>query len=73
MTSDFWKFAQICKKFAAYDQKIVFDIVSEQFYYRNNNKKQFWEEMLKISCKSVQIFRNTGTLPGQMMAQVSKW
>ena len=28
--------------------------------------------MLQISCKSVQIFRNTGTIPCQMMAQVSK-
>ena len=43
----FWKFTQICKKFAAFACKIV-------------------------SCKSVQIFRNTGTLPCQMMAQVLK-
>jgi hypothetical protein len=28
--------------------------------------------MLQISCKSVQIFRKTGTMPCQMMAQVSK-
>ena len=27
---DFWRFAQICKKFAAYELKIVFAIVSEQ-------------------------------------------
>ena len=28
--------------------------------------------MLQISCKSVQIFRNTWTMPCQMMSQVSK-
>ena len=28
----FWRFAQICKKFAAFERKIVFFIVSEQFY-----------------------------------------
>ena len=32
---------------------------------------QLCVHMLQISCKSVQIFRNTGTLPCQMMAQVS--
>ena len=147
---DFWRFTQICKKFAAFARKIVFVIVSEQFYNRiytvmpeyladqltlfhpgradcphlslldpqsfspsgiteKQKQNQFFEQiarficfsqkflywgltteisvplctenfcesrwnklMLQISCKSVQIFRNTRTLPCQMMAQVSK-
>ena len=37
----FWRFAQICKKFAAFERKMVFLMVSEQFYYRNSNKNHF--------------------------------
>ena len=32
----------------------------------------FLNQMLQISCRSVQIFRNIGTMSCQMMAQVSK-
>ena len=35
-------------------------------------KKQFCQKIPQISCKLVQIFRNTGTMPCQMMAQVSR-
>ena len=33
-------------------------IVSEQFYYRNDKKKQFFEQMLQISCKSSEILEH---------------
>ena len=38
--------------------------------FRNNNKNNFVLICCKISCKSVQIFRNTGTISCQMMAQL---
>ena len=45
----FWRFAQICKKVEAFECKIVFIVVSEQFCSQ--------------CCKSVQILINTGTMP----------
>ena len=54
----FWRFTQICKKFAAFARKIVFVIVSEQFYYRNNNKNNFVSKCCKFLanlCKSSEI------------------
>ena len=44
----FCRFTQICKKFAAFAHKIVFVIVSEQFYYRNNNKNNFSSKCCKF-------------------------
>ena len=44
----FWRFTQICKKFAASAWKIVFVIFSEQFYYRNNNKNNFASKCCKF-------------------------
>ena len=52
------RFTQICKKFAAFARKIVFVIVSEQFYYRNNNKNNFvskFSKFLANLCKSSEI------------------
>ena len=54
----FWRFTQICKKFAAFARKIVFFIVSEQFYYRKNNKNNFASKCCKFLanlCKSSEI------------------
>ena len=51
-------FTQICKKFAAFARKIVFVIVSEQFYYRNNDKNNFVSKCCKFLanlCKSSEI------------------
>ena len=55
---DFWRFTEICKKFAAFARKIVFVIVSEQFCYRNNNKNNFVSKCCKFLanlCKSSEI------------------
>ena len=57
----FWRFTQICKKFAAFARKIVFVIVSEQFYYRNNNKNNFVSKCCKFLanlCKSSEILEH---------------
>ena len=54
----FWRFSQICKKFAVFARKIVFVIVSEQFYYRNNNKNLFASKCYKYLtnlCKPSEI------------------
>ena len=54
----FWRFTQICKKFAAFALKIVFVIVSDKFYYRNNNKNNFVSKCCKFLpnlCKSSEI------------------
>jgi hypothetical protein len=54
----FWRFTQICKKFAAFAGKIVFVIASEQFYYKNNNKNNFVRKccnFLANLCKSSEI------------------
>ena len=58
---DFWRFTQICKKFAAVACKIVFVIVSEQFYYRSNNKNNFARKCCKFLanlCKSSEILEH---------------
>ena len=55
---DFWRFAQSCKKLAAFARKIVFVIVFEQFCYRNNNKNNFVSKCCKFLanlCKSSEI------------------
>ena len=49
----FLKFAQICKKFAAFAHKIVFVIVSVVKLFRNNNKNNF----LQI-CPNLQKYWN---------------
>ena len=68
---DFWRFAQICKKFAAFARKIVFVIFSEQFCY--SNKNNFVSKCCKFLanlCKSSEILAQCYIC--QMMAQVSK-
>ena len=57
----FCRFTQICKKFAAFPFKIVFVIVSEQFYYRNNSKNNFVSKCCKFlgnMCKSSEILEH---------------
>ena len=54
----FWRFAQICKKFAAFALKIVFVIVSVVKLFRNNNKNNFSSKCCKFLanlCKSSEI------------------
>ena len=56
----FWRFAQICKKLAAYAHKIVFVIVSVVKLFRNNNtgKNNFVSKCCKFLanvCKSSEI------------------
>jgi hypothetical protein len=54
----FWRFAQICKKFAAFPRKIIFVIVSVVKLFRNNNKNNFVSKFYKFPanlCKSSEI------------------
>ena len=54
----FWRFTQICKKFAAFAHKIVFVIVSVVKLFRNNNKNNFASKCCKFLanlCKSSEI------------------
>ena len=54
----FWRFTQICKKFAAFAHKIVFVIVSVVKLFRNNNKNNFASKCCKFlanMCKSSEI------------------
>ena len=44
----FWRFAQICKKFAAFARKIVFVIFSVVKLCRSNNKNNFVSEFYKF-------------------------
>ena len=56
----FWRFIQICKKLAAFALKIVFVIVFEHLYYRNNNKNNFASKCCKFLanlCKSSAILK----------------
>ena len=60
----FWRFAQICKKFAAFARKIVFVIVSEQFYYRNNNKNNFVSKCCKLLANLQKYWNNAKSNDG---------
>ena len=60
---------KICKKFAAFEHRIVFVTVSELTkLFRNNNKKQI---LRSYAANFLQISANL--LKCQMMAQLSKW
>ena len=57
----FWRFAQICKKFAAFAHKIVFVIVSVVKLFRNNKKNNFASKCCKFLanlCKSSEILEH---------------
>ena len=59
---DLWRFE--CKIFSCYCLRTILRVAHVKLF-RNNSKNNF-------ALKSVQIFINTGTMPCQMMAQVSK-
>ena len=48
-----WRFTQIWKKFAAFARKIVFVIVSEQFYYRNNSLSHLFWRLISTLLKTI--------------------
>ena len=58
MFQHFWRFAQICRKFAAFAHETVFVIVSVVNLFRNNSKNNFASKCCKFLanlCKSLEI------------------